>query len=150
MLNERATTRHLLSNDFVRPLHQRDKDFRIAEFRAILGQVCFGYSSGTRARSTGVDWYLLRDDLGKNLGQGLASRPEQLHWSLIFSSTIRLHQEEISGPDDLPRKVRRREGKERQPLSGHLIPRRFSEDLQCDCGRGGGGGSRSCEKWNGC
>ena len=70
MLNERAATRHLLSNDFVRPLRQRDKDFWIAEFRAILGQVCFGYSSGTRARSTGVDWYLLRDDLGKNLGQG--------------------------------------------------------------------------------
>src|SRR5437773_6417336 len=46
------------------------KIFGLPNFAPILGQVCFGYSSGTRARSTGVDWYLLRDDLGKNLGQG--------------------------------------------------------------------------------
>jgi len=108
MLNERARRQGTYSV-MILSAHSTSetKIFGLPNFAPILGQVCFGYSSGTRARSTGVDWYLLRDDLGKNLGQGLASRPEQLHWPLIFSSTIRLHQEEISGPDDLPRNDRR-------------------------------------------
>ena len=47
-------------DDAVRPFHERDKDCRIAEFCAPLGEVGVSYSTGAGARATSKNLNLLR------------------------------------------------------------------------------------------